>query len=130
MKRKIDPLQPYCGTFRLGQTNVEVYGLTQEYGGQFYSAPDATSLPRLKVGFRWKYWWEVVAVLMHESFEYLAAQKGVRWLPCGYNMQSSDIYSFHFDHNLFSQIIEDQGYFLAKALPEVATVWKKYRPKD
>lgn len=130
MKRKIDPLQPYCGTFRLGHTNVEVYGLTNSYGGEFYCAPDATSLPRLKVSFRYKFWWEVVAVLMHESFEFLASQKGVRWFPCSHHMNSSDIYSFHFDHNVFSQLIEDQAYFLAKALPEVATVWKKYRPKD
>lgn len=129
MKRKIDPEQPYVGTYRLGATNVELFGWKQGYGGQFFCAPDDKALPRLKVSFLQQHWWEVMAIAMHESFEYLAAQRGVRYVPCGEYPQASDLYWFGFDHNAMSQMIADQGYFLAKCLPDLATAWKKYKPK-
>lgn len=129
MKRKIDPDQPYVGTYRLGPTNVELYGLSREYGGSFYVWPDDISLPRLKIGFNYDHWWEVVNVLLHESFEYLCAQKCCRFTPCQSYTKASDTYRFSFDHNLFSQISEDQAYFLAKCLPDLATAWKKHKPK-
>jgi hypothetical protein len=129
MKRKIDPEQPYVGTYRLGATNVEVFGWTHGFGGQFFCTPDDNALPRLKVSFLRDYWWEVVAVVMHESFEYLTCQRGVRYLPCGDAIHASDVYWFGFDHNAMSQMIADQGYFLAKCLPDLAGAWKKYKPK-
>lgn len=129
MKRKIDPEQPYVGTYRLGATNAEVFGSKHLYGGQFFFAPDDKALPSLKVSFLQEHWWEVVAILMHESFEYLAAQRGVRYRPCGDAINASDVFWFGFDHNAMSQIISDQGYFLAKCLPDVAAAWKKYKPK-
>lgn len=125
-----DLKQPFVGIYRLGLTNVELFGQLYDCGGAFYCAPDSKSLPRIKVSFRHQYWREVVAVLLHESFEYLTAQKGVRFKPCGNYMASSDIFRFHFDHNTLSQIMEDQGEFLAHCLPDLSRVWTKHRPKS
>lgn len=129
MKRKSskgDPEQPHVGVYRLGISNVDLYGRAG-FGGEFYCTPDKTSMPRVKVGFGYEYWWEVVATVMHESFEFLAAQRGVRFRPCGNSMYASDVYSFAFDHNAMSQMIEDQGYFLAQCLPDLAAAWKSWR---
>src|SRR5687768_11248203 len=101
---KSDPKQPFVGTYRLGLTNVDLYGQLYGYGGEFYFAPDNKSMPRLKVSLRYQYWREIVAILLHESFEYLAAQKCARFVPCGNFMPASDIYRFQFDHNMFSQM--------------------------
>jgi len=124
------PTQHLVGTYRLGLTNVELYGTTTDYGGSFYFTPDDKALPRMKVSFLYQYWREVVAVLLHESLEFLCAQKGVRVVPCGHWMQSSDLYSFHFDHSQFSLMMEDQGDFLAHSLPDLHKVWQKHRPKQ
>ena len=127
--RRSDPKQPFVGTYRLGLTNVELYGQKYDFGGEFYCAPDDKSLPRMKVSLRYKFWREVVAVVLHESFEFLAVQNNARFVPCGQYMPASDIYRFHFDHNTMSRIMEDQGQFLANCLPDLATVWKKHRQK-
>lgn len=124
--KRPDPQQPYVGTYRCGLTNVELYGLTTEFGGQFWVAPDRVSLPRIKIGFGYNHWWEVVATLLHESFEYLCAQRDARLIPCGTSMRASDIYQFYFDHKAFSLIVEDQAYFTAKCLPDLAAAWKKF----
>lgn len=129
MKRKIDPEQPFVGIYRLGMTNVEVYGVTKMQGGMFYCVPDDLSLPRVKIGFNYDRWWEVVNVLLHESFEFLAAQRGVRMVPCGACQGASDSYRFIMDHNDMTNICDEQAYFISKCLPDLATVWKTYRPK-
>lgn len=130
MKRKSKPdPQPFIGTYRLGLYNVEVYGLTDESGGYFYNAPDDKAPPRIKVGFAYDHWAEVVSVLMHEAFEFLAVQRGVRLRPCGMHPTSSDVFKFYFDHNEFTTIIDDLAYFSTKVLPDLATAYKTARRK-
>lgn len=121
--------QPFVGIYRCGVSNIELYGLTHDHGGCFYVQPDNKSMPRMKVGLAYDYWWEVVNVLMHESFEYLAVQRNLRMIPCGNHTNASDVYRFHLDHNDMTQLIADQAYFLTKCLPDLARVWKKHRPK-
>lgn len=129
MKRKIDPKQPFVGTYRLGTSNVDVYGITGQMGGQFFLIPDSKSLPRIKIGFGYKHWWEVVNVVLHESFEYLAVQRGKRFGPDGACDGASDIYLFVLNHSDMTNICDEQAYFISNCLPDLATVWKKHKPK-
>ena len=83
----------------------------------------------MKIGFRYNNWWEVVVVAQHEAFEYIAAQMELRFKPCGTSMSASDTYRFVFNHEQFSRICEEVGYFMAKMLPDLATSFKKHGVK-
>lgn len=126
---KIDPEQPFVGIYHLGNTNVAVYGMTNAWDGSFHFVPDDKSLPRLKIGLK-SNWWTVVAVATHEAFELLASEHRARFIADGNFLRASDTFWFHFNHNTFSQITEDLGYFLAKLLPDLEKTWKRYGPKQ
>lgn len=125
---KVDT-QPLVGTFWLGSTNVELFGRAGK-GGDFYFHPDDKSLPRIKVGLDYNHWGEVLSVLLHESFEYLCAANSVRFVNCAQITQASDSYTFHFNHNEMTRIIDDQAYFLAHCIDLLCSTWKQYRKNN
>jgi hypothetical protein len=123
---KPDP-QPFIGTYELGLINADVYAVLASTGGDFYCRPDPKSKPRMKIGFNYDHWHEVLNVLTHESFEFLCVQHRARLVPCGANPHASDVFRFHFDHNQMTNIIDDLSYFLSKSAPDVLAAWKKHR---
>lgn len=128
-KSKSDLDQIFIGTFEFCWMNVEVYGWRGQTGGWFYMKPDEKSPPRIKIGLGYKYWWEVVAVLLHEATEMSIDNQQCRFSNCGDHAHGSDGYIFNFNHNQFSEAVARVAYFVTPLLPELANVWKKYKPK-
>lgn len=114
-----------------GYEQIELV-LRKGTGGDFYNIPvvGENKLPRVKVGADYKHWEDVVGALVHEIDEYILSQ-----LRCRFN-RALDIsgdhasYLFVMDHTTFSEKCSRTGEFLAKAMPDLKKVWKKWDKKN
>jgi hypothetical protein len=120
--------QIFIGTFSLGHENVELYAITNERGGYFYTRPDDKSPARIKVSISVNHWDHCVSILLHETFEMAMTRARVRYEQDGYVGDTAS-YLFSFDHSKFVQICEDVAQFATPALPALAKAWRKNRRK-
>lgn len=115
------------GTFQLGHRNVELFAVPEDFGGEFYFAPDRKSIPRIKVGLDAKHWDECVTWLLHETIEFSMCDKDLRFAHSGKSNYDTGDFCFHFDHSQFGRICSDVAIFMTAALPELSTAYRKYR---
>ena len=120
MKQKI------VGVYDMGIDQTQLV-LREGFGGEFWVTPEKGHVSRIKVGADYKYWHEVVSVLLHESFELAMTRAGVRFSPApdyGHDMAG---YLFAFNHPQYSDICGRVGTYMSDALPDLAREWKKWR---
>lgn len=117
--------QVMIGTFRLGHENVRLYGMTDNNGGEFDLAPDDGGLAFIKVGMSSNDWNHTVSILLHETMEFLLLRAFVAYAPVQGWSQSLGKRLFVFSHQQLDDLCEKQAGFIASALPELATAWKK-----
>ena len=118
--------QVRIGTYRLGDVNVELYAQDKDEA-EFHFVPDNKSLPRIKIGFGYDQWWRVLEGLLHESCEFLACQKGVRFEQSGRLSTGYEGLRFFYDHDTFTEIKAAQAYFLDDATPPLYAAWKSFK---
>lgn len=116
--------QTYVGTFPLGFMNVELYAITDETNGYFFTRPDDKSPGRIKVGIDTEHWDQVVAILLHETFEMVCSHMNLRYEVSGAVGDASS-YTFIFNHTQFCDACDRQARFITPALPKLAAVWQK-----
>ena len=107
------------GVFMLGYENVRLFALPSERGGSFALAPSDKGSPTIKVGLDHDES-DVLAILLHESFEMLSVRLGVRYMPSERGdpaMRDHACYLFNFDHNKFAELCEKQSWFVFNAWP-------------
>lgn len=120
MKQKI------IGIYDLGFEQAQLV-LREDIGGEFYCIPEKGSIARIKIGADQQHWDQVMAVLLHETFELLVMRAAGRWSPCSHLSRDHAAYLFSFNHTQFSDICAKQGEFLAAALPDLAREWKAWK---
>lgn len=120
--------QIFIGTYPLDCQNVELYALTDETNGYFYSRPDDKSPGRIKVGIGTPHWEEVVGILLHETMEMLMTKLRCRYEATGVIGDHSS-YTFIFNHCQFVDLCQSQASFIAPALPRLLAVWQKQKEK-
>jgi hypothetical protein len=131
MKKKAPhDVQLLIGTFRLGDENVDLYALPHGAGGgEFYTRPDDKSVGRIKIGIDEQHYDDVLAILLHETFEYLACRHHTRFSQSlKFNRDHAD-YLFIMDHSTFGEICSRQAFFLYECGAKLHATWKKHRPK-
>lgn len=121
--------QKLIGTFFLAPTNVQLYAKRSDSGGEFYFSPDDKSLPRIKACVDYAQWDDCLAVLLHESFEYLMTARKLRYVDTGKMSGDSADFLFIFNHSQFSDICAAQAYFLQFAIPALRKEWERAQPK-
>lgn len=112
----IEPL----GIFALGKLNVEVVMEWNDQGGSVYFRPDEEGPPQIRVGMNWKEWGNVVSTLFHEAQEFLLALYNLRFRNCGDWGLNHAEYTFHFNHQDFTSIIDQLAFFAVDILPKLA----------
>lgn len=117
------------GTFSLGHENVDLYGVLDDTGGCFYFQPDSASVGRIKVTLCHPHWDQIVAVLLHEVFEYALDRAKCRYEITQNLASDHAAYRFLMDHTQFSEVCACVAEFIATALPELATAWKRRQKK-
>lgn len=121
--------QILLGTYYLAPTNVELYAFSGDFGGWFYFSPDAKSLPRIKVSIDDPQWDDCLAILLHETFEYLMTVRKLRYHDTGKMSGDNANYLFVFDHSQFADICAAQSYFLQYAIPALQKAWERKHKK-
>lgn len=114
------------GVYELGFEFIDLYALPKEQGGYYYFQPEEGHVGRMKVGIGYRNWWEVVAVLLHEATEYVMHKQGYVYQRAGQVCHASDCRTFHFNHEQFSEVTAHVAIFIARALPDLASVWRKH----
>lgn len=122
MKQKI------VGIYRAGSDQAQVV-LREGQGGEFYFVPEKGSVPRLKIGADYESWNDVVAVLLHETFEFLLTRMDCRLIIDNYSNDSED-YLFHFNHGKLSDLCARAAMFLTVCLPDFATAWNQWKKEN
>jgi len=116
------------GIYEIGYERVQVV-FRAGLGGEFYLCPRDGKIPRIVIGADQDRWSEVVTVLLHEAMEMIILRVGGRYKPTNRIMSDHGCYLFCFDHDQFSDACARVGEFMASALPEVGTAWKKWKRK-
>lgn len=121
--------QKFIGSFDLGWETVDLIAILDDIGGCFYFQPEPGKVPRIKVGLDYEKWSEVVSTLLHETFEFVLAREGLRFVACRkFNNDHAD-YLFAFDHPAFSRICSNAALFVTEAMPKLAAAYNLQRKK-
>lgn len=124
-KSRLPITQIYVGAFPLGFISVDLYALTNDSGGCFYTNPDNQSAPRIKVGIQRPHWPSVVEVLLHEALELAMAINRLRLERSGVAGDSSS-YLFVFDHTQFVDLCDCAASFITPAMPALQAIHHKH----
>ena len=118
----------HLGTFAIGYEAVDLYA-TEDTGGHCFQ-PNGDNGERgfIEVGIGHSYWRQVLAVLLHESAEYLLVRDRLAFeATLNLSGDTSDRL-FVLNHSQFSELCARQADFLAKASPAMEAAWRK-QPK-
>ena len=122
------PSQIFVGAFPLGCIAVDLYALTHQFGGCFFTNPDGKAPPRIKVSIEYDRWDSVVEVLLHEALELSMSLKSLRYERSGVAGDASS-YTFLFDHTQFVDLCDCAASFITPAMPRLATIHRDYHAK-
>ena len=121
--------QIHLGSFQLGWENVDLYVFPEEDGGCYYFCPDPKSLPRIKIGLAYDKWSHVLAVLLHESMEYLLERYGYCFKKSGNISGDLSAKWFMLSHIEITEVWARQADFLADAIPALKKAYAKHVKK-
>lgn len=113
------------GTYKLGSEYVELVLCDRDGGGAFWAMHDDTKRPRIEVGEKQEHWWQVVAILTHEVYEFAFYRAGLRFCRTPDWAQDNGSYMFVMSHTDFSEANARAAHFITEALPDLARAWKK-----
>ena len=119
-------MRKLVGVYHCGGRNVKLFWRRGE-GGEFVVAPSKGGIPEITVGIDGDFWADVVAWLMHEAAEMAAYDLSCRWTPSPDFSYESSGYLFVMNHNQFSDVLARAAMLISKALPDLATIYKKQR---
>jgi hypothetical protein len=114
------------GTFDLGLRVVRLVATADGNSGSFDMRK---AMPEIRVGIG-QSWPHVVSVLLHEAVEFVAVELGCRYKPEPDYANGQDGLVFMMDHTQFSEAIARAGWFAAKALPELATIYRNRKKES
>lgn len=120
------------GTYQLGYRWVDLFADPKETGGSFYLMPDDTpSHARIRIGFDYREIDHPWCNLFHEVMEFVIAGIGCRCKPTGHYIEGcSDIYTFHFNHNEFTEIAAQVGMFIKNCKADFEAAWDLVQEAD
>lgn len=116
---------------------IGVYDLGREYarlilrdgrGAEFSTKPVKGGIPEITVG-KDGAWWEVVSWILHEAMELALLRQGCRYSPDHAISNDSNLYMFAADHTKFAECCAIAGGFIADALPDLQTAWRKAKKR-
>lgn len=116
------------GVYECGYEQIELV-LREGTGGEFYYIPENGALPRIKVGADYGKWSEVVAVLLHEVFEFCMDRARCRFDPSSDVGHDHSAYLFVMNHPIFHDCCERSSEFMTSALPDLAKEWNRWKGK-
>jgi hypothetical protein len=122
MKQKI------IGSYFLGSEYVELV-LREGTGGEFFLAPEAGKIPRIKVGAGHDKWHKVAAVLLHEAMELAYEKLGIRYDKTNDFSGDHSTYLFVVPHVVFSNACAMVAEFMTECQPRLKKEWKKFNKK-
>jgi hypothetical protein len=122
------------GTYQLGYRWVDLFIERDSESGNFTWFPDNPSGPKnpkshaeIVVGVdgtEWAAW----VVLVHEACEAIMSDMGLRFRPSNrYVERSSDLYTFHFDHNQFTEVAARLGALISDCRSDFVKSVKKIK---
>ena len=114
--------------YNLGCRKVRLKLNPDSTGGSFETAP-ADGIALIEVGIGMDEWAKVAAVAMHEALELAMCEMGLRFRPSPDYSDDNGTWLFVMDHGQFAEAIARAAYFLAAALPDIATAYKKAKRK-
>lgn len=117
--------QVLIGTYHLGEEGIRLYGMTDNNGGESYFSPDDSGKPVIKVGLSDNDWDYTVSILLHETLEFALLRSSTGYKPIQDTRSSTLNRLFVLSHQQLDEACERQAVFIASALPELATAWKK-----
>lgn len=114
------------GTYTLGVENVRVF-LGEGVGGgaSFLYGPRDGGCATMTVNCGGRPWNDCVSALLHEALESLLHRRGMGYVPTHTFRETGDCYMFILSHHLFDQCCDQAAAFLAAALPDMSTAWRK-----
>ena len=121
--------QKRLNTYYIGHDQVELI-LRDGTGGEYYLMPEKGRIARIKIGADYKYWWEVVTVLLHEAFELILDKMYCRYSKTQTWCRDDSNYLFVFTHQEFSEATGRVSDFVTDALPDLSKEWKKWKKKN
>ena len=122
--------QVIVGTYEIGYDQVEIV-LREDLGGEFYLIPEKGSIPRIKIGADHKDWRDVVAVFLHEAYEFVLEKLRCRYEKTDIVVGDHNGYLFILDHLTFSEACQRVAELATSALPNLKKEWEKWnQPQD
>jgi hypothetical protein len=116
----------HVGTYVLGHEQVELYALPDDAGGEFYFLPEPGRLGRIKVGIDYPEWDSVVAILLHETLEYLILRMERAYVSVGCISRGTDDRSFILNHPEFSELCSRAAMLITPALPDLGAIYAEH----
>jgi len=114
------------GVYEFGWEKCEI-SLRPGYGDEYGLAVGEAKTPWIRLGADAPQWWQILAVLVHESMEYALGRLGCRYEQAETLTGANDRYLFVFEHTRFSEACCRAGEFLAACAPAVAKEWNAWQ---
>lgn len=122
--------QVIVGTYEIGYDQVEIV-LRDGDGGEFYLIPEKGRVPRINIGADHTDWRDVVAVLLHEAFEFALERLRCRYIRTDLVVNDHNGYLFIVDHITFSESCQRVAELISVALPDLAREWERWhKPQE
>lgn len=122
--------QKIIGVYDCGYDQIQLVA-RDGTGGEFYSCPEKGHIPRIKVGmYESNQWKHVIAVLLHEAYEFTMWRENCRYQPDNrVSPLSLGDYLFVMTHEQFHACTAKVADFIDSALPDLSASFNKWHKK-
>lgn len=115
----------HLGTFLLGHEPVALYCDATREDGDFRLLPGPDGHPAIIVGVMDARWELVLMVLLHETFEFLCARAGLRYMQTGLMAEDPTNCSLLMTHTQFAEICARQSAFVSQVQGALKRAWRQ-----
>ena len=98
-------------------------------GSEFYPLPEKGHIPVIKIGMDYDKWRHVLAVLLHEAFEFELARHHARWEPHEDMGNEMSGFLFVMTHVEYSDICAKVAEYIADCQRDLYKAWKKWHKR-
>ena len=121
--------QVIVGHYYCGYESIQVV-LREGFGGEFFVTPELGSVARVKIGADQDTWGEMLAVFLHELFEFSLVRLGKRFEQDGNIIpKSSSSFLFVMNHEEMHLAVSMVAGCMEDCVPDLGKAWDKWQKK-
>lgn len=111
------------GSYTAGYHHIELYINKKDVGGTLWLTPGKGKLPKIEIGIDYKFFDQVMAVLLHEIQEYCLIKRQLRFRESQQLSNDHAQYLFSLNHCQFTEICVEVAEYIEEARKDLFNAW-------